>query len=47
LAFSFSRGIEQPVQEAWRGDPANVAAAQATLTETLSRNVAADQGQLT
>ena len=46
LAFSFSRGIEQPVQEAWRGDTANNAAAQQVLRETLARNAAADKGEL-
>lgn len=45
FAFSYSRGLEQPVQEAWRGDAANVAAAQAELINRLKLNVAADQGE--
>ena len=44
FAFSYSRGIEQPVQEAWRGEVANVPAAQAALIERLQRNSEADQG---
>ena len=44
LAFSFSRGLEQPVQEAWRGDASNVAAAQAELINRLQLNSAADAG---
>lgn len=46
LAFSFSRGIEQPVQEAWKGKPENVPAAQKVLLEVLERNSKADQGAL-
>lgn len=46
LAFSFSRGIEQPVQETWKGQPENVVAAQQKLIEVLERNCKADQGQL-
>ena len=46
LAFSFSRGIEQPVQEAWKGQPENIAAAQKVLVEVLERNCKADQGAL-
>lgn len=46
LAFSFSRGIEQPVQEVWKGKGENVAAAQQKLIEVLERNCKADQGQL-
>lgn len=44
LAFSFSRGLEQPVQETWRGDPANVPAAQEALLHRLKLNRAADSG---
>jgi len=44
LAFSFSRGLEQPVQEAWRGEVANIPAAQAELINRLKLNVAADGG---
>ncbi|MCP5303589.1 MAG: fructose-bisphosphate aldolase class I [Pseudomonadales bacterium] len=46
LAFSFSRAIEQPVQDAWMGKADNIASAQETLREVLARNVAADQGAL-
>ncbi len=46
LAFSFSRGIEQPVQEAWAGKPENVLIAQQKLIEVLERNCKADQGSL-
>ena len=44
LAFSFSRGIEQPVQEAWRGEVANIPTAQAALMERLRLNSLADRG---
>ncbi len=46
LAFSFSRGIEQPVQEVWKGQKENVPAAQQKLIEVLERNCKADAGQL-
>ena len=46
LAFSFSRGIEQPVQEVWQGKQENVIIAQEKLIEVLKRNCSADQGQL-
>jgi fructose-bisphosphate aldolase class I len=46
LAFSFSRGIEQPVQETWKGQKENVEAAQKKLIEVLERNCKADGGQL-
>lgn len=46
LAFSFSRGIEQPVQEVWKGQKDNVPAAQQKLIEVLERNCKADTGQL-
>lgn len=44
LAFSFSRGIEQPVQQAWMGREENVPAAQEALLERLRLNSMADQG---
>lgn len=44
LAFSFSRGLEQPVQEAWKGQVENVNAAQNALIERLKLNVLADKG---
>lgn len=46
LAFSFSRGIEQPVQQAWQGKAENTAAAQQALIETLEKNCRADKGEL-
>lgn len=45
LAFSFSRGIEAPVQEAWRGDDANIASAQAALRDRLQANCQADKAE--
>lgn len=47
FAFSFSRGIEQPVQRAWLGDPNNVIAAQTELMKRLRLNSMADAGQYT
>tara|TARA_B100000745_G_scaffold232494_1_gene156398 strand:+ start:2522 stop:3547 length:1026 start_codon:yes stop_codon:yes gene_type:complete len=44
LAFSFSRGLEQPVQEAWQGKDENIEAAQAALIKRLQLNSMADQG---
>jgi len=44
LAFSFSRGLEQPVQEAWQGKEENVQVAQEALLERLRLNSMADQG---
>jgi fructose-bisphosphate aldolase class I len=44
LAFSFSRGLEQPVQQAWQGKEENVPAAQEALIERLRLNSMADQG---
>lgn len=46
IAFSFSRGIEQPVQQAWLGKAENLAMAQKVLLETLKKNSLADQGEL-
>lgn len=44
LAFSFSRGLEQPVQEAWQGKDENVQVAQEALLKRLRLNSMADQG---
>ncbi len=44
FAFSFSRGIEVPVQETWLGKEENIPAAQAKLIERLKLNSMADQG---
>jgi len=46
LAFSFSRGIEKPVQQTWLGKEENVEAAKEVLIETLKKNCLADQGAL-
>jgi len=46
LAFSFSRGIEQPVQQVWRGQEANTEIAQQVLLDTLEKNCKADRGEL-
>ena len=44
FAFSFSRGIEEPVLEAWKGEDANIPKAQAALIERLRLNSLADIG---
>lgn len=44
FAFSFSRGIEQPVQKAWLGKDENVAVAQGELMNRLKLNSLADSG---
>ncbi len=46
LAFSFSRGIEQPVQQAWAGKEENISEAQRVLIEVLKKNCRADEGEL-
>jgi fructose-bisphosphate aldolase class I len=46
VAFSFSRGIEEPVQKTWLGKEENVKAAQDMLIETLKKNSLADAGML-
>ena len=45
LVFSFARAIQQPALEAWRGDEANVAAAQRTLLHRARCNHAALRGE--
>ncbi len=45
FAFSFSRGLEMPAQEAWQGKPENVSAAQAALRKRLELNSLADTGE--
>lgn len=47
LAFSFSRGLEIPAQEAWLGKKENIPAAQTALLERLKLNCLADQGKYT
>ena len=45
LSFSFSRAIQDPVLEAWRGDTANVGAAQAAFAERARQNGLAQLGK--
>ena len=45
LTFSFARAIQQPAMEAWRGDPANVPAAQQALAHRAACNRAARRGR--
>src|SRR5690349_8738223 len=45
LAFSFARAIQQPALELWRGDSANVAAAQQALYHRADCNRAARRGE--
>lgn len=45
LTFSFSRAIQQPALELWRGDPANVEPAQAALLHRARCNAAARRGE--
>ncbi|MEO8081484.1 MAG: class I fructose-bisphosphate aldolase [Caldimonas sp.] len=45
LAFSFARAIQQPALEIWRGDAANVPAAQQALFHRCDCNRAARQGR--
>ena len=45
LTFSFARAIQQPAMEAWRGDPANVPAAQQALGHRAACNRAARRGR--
>jgi fructose-bisphosphate aldolase class I len=45
LAFSFARAIQQPALELWRGDEANVPAAQQALLHRAQCNRAARRGE--
>ena len=45
LAFSFARAIQQPALEIWRGEEANVAAAQRALYHRAKCNRAARRGE--
>jgi len=45
LAFSFARAIQQPALEIWRGQEANVSAAQQALNHRASCNRAARRGE--
>jgi fructose-bisphosphate aldolase class I len=45
LAFSFARAIQQPALEIWRGEEANVKAAQQALVHRAKCNRAARRGE--
>jgi fructose-bisphosphate aldolase class I len=45
LAFSFARAIQQPALEIWRGEEANVSAAQQALYHRARCNLAARRGE--
>jgi len=45
VAFSFARAIQQPALELWKGDEANVLAAQQALCHRAMCNVAARRGE--
>ena len=45
LAFSFARAIQQPALEIWRGEEANVLAAQKALYHRARCNRAARRGE--
>ena len=47
LAFSFARALQQPALEIWRGDAANVRAAQQALLKRARCNRAARRGEYT
>jgi fructose-bisphosphate aldolase class I len=47
VSFSFSRAIQQPALELWRGDAKNVAAAQKALYHRARCNGAARRGEYT
>ncbi len=47
LTFSFSRAIQQPALEMWKGDDLNVAAAQKLLYHRVECNSAAREGKYT
>lgn len=47
LSFSYGRALQDPVLNAWRGDPANVAAAQAAFRRRALCNGAARSGRYT
>jgi len=47
VTFSYSRAIQQPALDIWKGDDANVAAAQVALVHRARLNRAARQGEYT
>ena len=46
LTFSFSRAIQDPVLETWRGDDANIEAAQAVFADRARQNGLARSGRI-
>jgi fructose-bisphosphate aldolase class I len=47
VTFSYSRALEEPVLDAWKGFDENCALAQQALLHRLSLNVLATKGQYT
>ena len=47
LSFSYGRALQAPVLKTWKGDPANVEAAQAAFTHRANLNGAARSGSYT
>jgi fructose-bisphosphate aldolase class I len=47
LTFSYSRAIQQPALEIWRGEEANVKAAQQAMLHRAQCNRAARRGEYT
>ena len=47
LSFSFARALQQPAMEIWRGDDANIKAAQEALLHRANCNLAARRGEYT
>jgi fructose-bisphosphate aldolase, class I len=47
LSFSYARALQQPVLDAWRGQPQNTAAAQGALVKRARLNAAASLGKYT
>lgn len=45
LSFSYGRALQQPALQAWKGEPGNVAAAQAALYKRAALNGAARRGE--
>jgi fructose-bisphosphate aldolase class I len=47
LSFSYGRALQEPVLKAWRGDPANIPAAQQAFYHRAKLNGAARYGNYT
>lgn len=47
LSFSYGRALQQPVLQAWQGNPANIPAAQQALYQRARLNAAAQRGAYT